>query len=369
MGELWIVLAVSCGLAFLSEKYTFVWNGRPSKVLNYGVVVLLIAYLSLFAGLRTGYNDTYTYMSSYKAMATFPDILTDFSWKLGDNPGFVLLNSLMKAAGFSAQTLVLLYSTLFVASAVSFLKRYSSSFTLSIFLFICAHGYLFSLAAMKQCASIAIGLWAISHVLKKKWIRFVVITLLAATFHPYILLFLLIPLLRFKPWSFETIVLMVLTLIAGLTLPNVIGTVVDTAALLGDGYNAEEFIGEGVNVFRVLVASVPVVLTLLFRSSVAGKESTERDYLFINCSFVYACIMFIGLFGTANYFGRLANYFVLFSAIALPMIVARLPMRERRFLTAMMIVCYLAYFYYGNAISENFASEFSRITLWEYISH
>ena len=150
MGELWIVLAVSCGLAFLSEKYTFAWNGRLSKVLNYGIVVLLIAYLSLFAGLRTGYNDTYTYMSGYKAMAAFPDILTEFSWRLGDNPGFILLNSLMKAAGFSAQSFVLFYSSLFVASAVTFLKRYSSNFTLSIFLFVCAHGYLFSLAAMKH---------------------------------------------------------------------------------------------------------------------------------------------------------------------------------------------------------------------------
>ena len=84
MGELWIVLAVSCGLAFLSEKYTFAWIGRLSKVLNYGIVVLLIAYLSLFAGLRTGYNDTYTYMSGYKAMAAFPDILTGCSWKPGD---------------------------------------------------------------------------------------------------------------------------------------------------------------------------------------------------------------------------------------------------------------------------------------------
>lgn len=143
MGELWIVLAISCGLAFLSEKYTFAWNDRPSKVLNYGIVVLLIAYLSFFAGLRTGYNDTYTYMSGYKAMAAFPDILADFSWKLGDNPGFTLLNSMMKAAGFSAQTFVLTYSILFVAAAVSFLKKYSSSFTLSIFLFVCAYGYLF----------------------------------------------------------------------------------------------------------------------------------------------------------------------------------------------------------------------------------
>ena len=193
-------------------------------------------------------------------MAAFPDILTEFSWRLGDNPGFILLNSLMKAAGFSAQSFVLFYSSLFVASAVTFLKRYSSNFTLSIFLFVCAHGYLFSLAAMKQCTSIAIGLAAIPYALNHKWIRFAAIVLLAATFHPYILLFLLIPILRFKPWSGGTWLLLALTVIAGLTLPNIVETIVNTAALLGDGYNAEEFIGEGVNVFRVLVASVPDIL-------------------------------------------------------------------------------------------------------------
>ena len=35
---------------------------------------------------------------------------------------------------------------------------------------------------------------------------------------------------------------------------------------------------------------------------------------------VFAGFMFVGLFGTANYFGRLANYFSIFPAIALPMI-------------------------------------------------
>ena len=57
MGELWIVLAVSCGLAFLSEKYTLAWKGQSSRTLNNGIVLLLIVYLSIFAGLRTGYND------------------------------------------------------------------------------------------------------------------------------------------------------------------------------------------------------------------------------------------------------------------------------------------------------------------------
>lgn len=365
MGELWIVLAVSCGLAFLSEKYTFAWNGRPSKVLNYTIVVLLIAYLSLFAGLRTGYNDTYAYISGYKAMAAFPAILTDFSWELGDNPGFILLNSLMKAAGFSAQSFVLSYSILFVAVTVSFLKKYSSSFTLSIFLFVCAHGYLFSLAAMKQCTSIAIGLMAIPLMLKRRWISYVLIILLAATFHPYILLFLLIPFLRFRPWSTGTWIMLAATVGAGLFLPQIIGTVIDAAALLGDGYDANSFIGEGVNIFRVLVASVSMLLSLVFRHRLV--RSDLKDDTFINCSFLYACIMFVGLFGTANYFGRLANYFVLFPALVIPAILKKLSNQDRHFLTASMVICYLAYFYYGNAINESFAQEFSRITIWNYL--
>lgn len=365
MGELWIVLAVSCGLAFLSEKCTLVWKGRSSKALNNGVVILLIAYLSIFAGLRTHYNDTFTYMSGYKVMAAFPDILTGFRWKLGDYPGFILLNSLMKAAGFRAQTFVLFYSILFVASAVAFLKRYSDNFTLSIFLFVCSHGYLFSLAAMKQCASIAIGLIAIPYALDRKWLQFAAITLLASTFHPYILLYALIPLLYFKPWSRMTGLMLGLTVVAGLTLPRIIGTIVNMTALLGDGYNASAFAGEGVNIFRVLVANVPLLLTLLFRQRVIGEDKKEN--IFSNCSFLYACIMFIGLFGTANYFGRLANYFSIFPAVVLPMIIEKLPARNRRFLTASMVACYLVYFYYGNAINESFANEFSRITLWKYL--
>ena len=115
----------------------------------------------------------------------------------------------------------------------------------------------------------------------------------------------------------------------------------------------------------MLVASVPVLLTFLLKRRVS--RSSAADNVLINLSFLYACIMFVGLFGTANYFGRLANYFSIFPAIVLPMILKKLSARDRRFLTASMVACYLVYFYYGNAISENFAQEFSRITVWNYL--
>lgn len=368
MGELWTVLAVSCGLAYVSEKYTLSWNGRTKRVFDDAIVCLLIAFLSLYSGLRTNYNDTGAYIAAYKEITAFPDILTGFDWQLGNNPGFFLLNSLMKAVGLQPQSFVLFYAVQFVASAVIFLKRYSRSFTLSIFLFVCVNGYLFSFAAMKQCAAIAIGLMAIPLLEKRKWILFVLTILAASTFHPYILLFLMLPILRFKPWSAGTLIMLAITVISARYLPRLVGTAVDMAALLGDGYDAEAFIGEGVNIFRVLVASVPVILTLVYLPNITGEKSEEIDYMLINGSFVFTCIMFVGLFGTANYFGRLANYFIVFPAAALPFIIKRLSGKDKEFFTVAMVVCYLAYFYYGNAMHANFAQEFRRITIWQYLT-
>lgn len=366
MGQLWRVLIVSCALAFLSEHCTLTWGGRQSKALNHAVILALIAYLSIFAGLRCYYNDTYNYMVGYTQTPVFPDVLTGFSWSLDDNPAFILLNSLMKAAGFRSQTFVLFYSVVFVTSAVCFLKRYSGSFTLSIFLFVCANGYLFSFAAIKQCTSIAIGVLGVPFALKRKWLPFLLLLLLASAFHPYILLFLLIPFLRFRPWSGRTYLLLALTLGAGLLLPQIIGAVIDAAALLGSSYDAEAFIGEGINVFRVLVACVPLILSLVFRRRLDADGISAQECVFLNCSFLYACIMFVGLFGTANYFGRLASYFMLFPAIALPALLKKAP-DEYRWLTIAMVVCYLAYFYYENAVNATFSAGFSRITLWEYL--
>lgn len=367
MGELWIVLAVSCGLAYLSEnKYYFPRDGRR-KSLSFFFIFLLIVYLSLFAGLRTRYNDTANYIAGYNASSAFPDVLDGFDWQLGANPGFQLLNSLMKAAGFHSQTFVLFYSTLFVTSAVLFLKRYSSSFTMSIFLFVCVNGYLFSLAAMKQCAAISIGLLAIPFAEKRKWILFALGILLASTFHPYILMFLLLPVLQFRPWSFGTWVLLLLTAAAARYLPRFIETAVDVAALLGDGYDAKAFIGEGVNIFRVLVACVPALLTLVFFPNLSDEKVGKMDYVFINCCFVFASIMIVGLFGTANYFGRLANYFVVFPAIAFPAIITRLSRYDRKLLTTAMVVCYLAFSYYGNVLHGSFAIWFARIGVLDYL--
>jgi hypothetical protein len=63
--------------------------------------------------------------------------------------------------------------------------------------------------------------------------------------------------------------------------------------------------------------------------------------------------MFLGLFGTANYFARMANYFLIFQCIALPYLVEKYFVSESDGILSMktmMIAGYSGYFIYAEAI-------------------
>ena len=65
----------------------------------------------------------------------------------------------------------------------------------------------------------------------------------------------------------------------------------------------------------------------------------------MNLSFLNGEIMFVALFGTANYFARLANYFCIFPVIALPRLFNMVPPKWRVLLKMVAIVCYFLFFY------------------------
>ncbi len=132
--------------------------------------------------------------------------------------------------------------------------------------------------------------------------------ILAATFHPYVLIYLLIPFLTFKPWSKWTYVFLGAFVAAGFALESLLGSIVDLTAMLGDTYSEEELVGEGISIFRVLVSNVPLFLTFVYRRQLFQTSSRE-DHLMVNLAMLNGAIMFVGLFGTAIYFSRMASFF------------------------------------------------------------
>ena len=87
----------------------------------------------------------------------------------------------------------------------------------------------------------------------------------------------------------------------------------------------------------------------------------------VNLTMLNGAIMFVGLFGTANYFARLANYFLIFQALALPWMLKKIGGKDGQFLTVLMILGYAAYFYYANAIKQPFDQDFARLSVSEYL--
>ena len=368
MKEYLIVIAATLVLAWIIERTQYgPVNSLGNRNKDRFCYFLIFAVLTLFIGLRTHYNDTLAYISMYEKAVAFPKFWEDFTFRFGGNTGFLIVQSWLKTKQLPAQSYILFFAALSMLCTLIFLRHNSGNIMLSLFLLFATNAYTLSAAALKQSAAIAIGLIAIIFAQKRKWGWFAVLLFLATTFHPYVLVFAIVPFLTFKPWTGKTYIVLAAFLVVGFALESLLGTIVDITSMIGDNYTEEDLIGEGINVFRVLVCNVPLVLSFLYRKRLF-ENSSRSENLMVNLAMINGAIMFVGSFGTAIYFSRMASFFTIAQCIVLPWILGRLPRQTRTFYTWGMIAGYSGFFVYANMISQSFDANFSRITIVRYLA-
>lgn len=366
MSKLWILLSVSLILAFFIEyrdRVLLQKKGRLDRLFTF----LLILLLGTFCGLRTWYNDTVTYLQMFNGAVSVSEFFSSGEADLAHGWGFELLTCIIKELGFTSQDYLMFYSFLTVTPYVLFVRRYCPNFIFGVFLMFTTGFYSFALAAIKQCMATGLCLLAVMAALDRKWVRYGILLGLAVLFHPYAIIYLLVPLLMFRPWTVKTYLAIVLFVMVGFGLESLLGTILDITAMLGAEYDETSFIGEGVNTFRVLVSFMPLMLSIPYRKMLF-QDTGRTEHLLFNLSMIHALLMFVGLFGTANYFARLANYFLPAVVVVLPWMLNKLYYRHRSFLKSACVVGYLGYFYYENAVKQNFDSHISQVSLWDYIT-
>lgn len=357
-------------LAYVSDRRAIVefdsYGDRVYRKKDKLIFFIIAVVLAIFVGLRTTYNDTKTYIYGYEALSSGLANLLTIDLSLGSNPGFWVVNTIIKTIGFSTQSFLMFYAIITVGIYLWFIRKYSDNIWLTVFLFFTMGCYTFTMAAIKQCVAVAFCLVATDRCLQNKKLSFVLWVLIASTFHPYSLMYLIIPLLNFEAWSGKTYLFLIIFLIIGLSLQPLLGTVVDITTMLGEEYDATTFTGEGINVFRLAVVWVPVVISFFTRRYLKANNS-KADNIILNLTILNAEIMFVGLFGTANYFGRLANYFLIFQALCLPHLFKAFNDTSRKLITSACIIGFLLYFYYANVINQNFDSMFNYVPFINYI--
>lgn len=370
MKELWPIFIFSLIMAYMAEK------NSVSEIDQYGskkyikkdklIFFILFLGMSMFVGLRTSHNDTGAYRHAYELMEGNWAALKNIDLAIGNNPGFKIVNTVFKMFHVSTQSFLMIYALITNGIYIWFIRKYSNNYLISIFLYSTMGVFGFTMAAIKQCVAVAFCLLATDRAINKKYFRFILWVLIAMTFHPYSLMYLIVPFLNFVPWSGKTFVLLGIFAVLGIGLESLLGSIINITTMFGEEYNASTFVGEGVNIFRLMVVWIPVFISFICKSLIKKKDDKNMN-LIMNLSMLNAEIMFIALFGTANYFARLANYFLVFQTIALPWELENFNKPSKKMMELFMLIGFMGYFYYGNSLYGGFDVNYSAMGLWEYL--
>lgn len=370
MWKLVPVLVICLAVAFFSDRF----SRKNERLTGYiykekFIWIIAIIVMAVFAGLRTGYNDTYFYTWAYQEYTNGNFDFSDVKWTFNSNFGFNAFNVILKSLGFTNNGFLMVYAFITYGIYIWFIHKYSTDFLMSMFLFLCLV-FTFPLAAIKQCVAVAFCLIAVDKAINKKWFWFIFWVFIAETFHAYSIMYLIVPLMFFIPWQDKrTVMWIVIFFVAGILLRPMLGTLLESTESLGKGYTTEEFSGEGVNPLRLLVCLVPLAMSFILQKQINDPyyEMEKSDSLCMNLSFLNGEIMFVALFGTANYFARLANYFYIFPVIALPRLFNMVKPKWRVPMKVAAVVCYILYSYYAtNVVYGTFDSQFNSILLKDF---
>lgn len=149
-----------------------------------GGLCLLTAYMIILIGFRgwnvgidtSGYRDHYN-LTNFKLMFSSLGFLKEIEW------GYSLLLFLFKSLHFSYRMVVVLEAFCYIVPIMYIVHRNSVNPYLSCAVFVMFEFFAFSLSAVRQTFAIGICMIAFFAAKKQKLLNFVILVLLAMTFH------------------------------------------------------------------------------------------------------------------------------------------------------------------------------------------
>lgn len=332
-------------------------------------MALTIAWMTCFSFLRTSYNDTGNYIGMFYNAPSVDEFIAEGGLlDLTGNPLSYFYEAFMSE--LTENYHIYFFFPAFVSSfaVVKLFKRYSVDPLLSLIIFYSIGTYVMYIAALKQCLAMFFLLLALPYAVEKKYGRFYLLVFVAILFHTHAFMFAIVPFLIGKPWGKRMWLLLFAALFAMVTYNRTMGAFMNFAQSIGALVaEIEVFDGHQINVLRVAVYWIPALLALFFRKQIT-RDSTPLENLFINMSLVSAFILMIGLINGGNLYARMAAYFEIAAAVALPYMIKKMAVKQSaRVISGIAGSLYFGYFIYEHFISKNFSRDYAAIDLWDFI--
>ena len=345
-----LVAAVALFAKAAGQTYTVEIGGHRETRYRWAPVLIIIIPMIIAAALRSSnIGDTAAYISGFRnTVPSFSQIPVTLAAE-GKDKGFGVFNILVKMfIGDHYQIYFGIIAAICLLCVAVVYKKYSCNFAISMFLFLASSDYIqWTHNGMRQFIAVCIIFAATGLLLKKKYIPYILVVLLAYTIHATALL--MIPvcfIVQGKGWNVKSVLFTVAVLIAINFSGALSDTIVEFMSDTQYSNEVDQFLEtEGTNLLRVVVFAIPPMLALAFRRYVSEAKSPILD-LSVNMSIISMGAYIISAVTSGIFIGRIPIYFSLYNYILLPWLVENVfTKRSRRLIYAGIILCY-AYFYY-----------------------
>ncbi len=331
--------------------------GRTVRRWDYLPAIILVLPLTLWAGFRGDVADTYLYrklfMEESRGLMNIPEILLSD----GKDKGFTALTIFLKYfIGNSDKLYFTIFAVFQMACMCYVFRKYSSDFWISVFLFVASTDYAsWMFNGMRQFIAVCLIFSCFDWIVQKKYVRVILVILLASLIHGSALLMIpIIFVVQGKPWNMRTILMLIGTAVVVLFIDRftpILSTMLEDTQYDGVMENEIWVVDDGTNVIRVLVYSVPAIISLFGRKYLDQANNTAVN-ICVNCSIVTTALYAVSTVTSGVYIGRLPIYTSLMGYISLPWLINHMFNRESsRLVKVVMVVLYIAFYCYQTFIT------------------
>ncbi len=245
-----------------------------------------------------------------------------------------------------------------IMAAIQFLcigliyRKYSRSFWISLFLFVVSTDYIqWMFNGTRQFLAAAITFTALPFIVKKKYVPAIAIILLGSLMHRSALL--LVPvvfIVQGKAWNKKSLLIILGTILV-VVFVNEFTSFLDNALqetqyenVVSDWTSGND---DGTNTLRVLVYSVPTIISLLYKR-VFDEADNPLINICVNMSIISTAVYIVSMFTSGMFIGRLPIYMSLYNYILLPWELRHcFPKNSRLFITIAMCIAYILFYCYS----------------------
>ena len=275
------------------------------------VVCWILVLLAAFRGSTVG-TDTIAYIENFNAMTklSFANVLILFS----DYPGYYLLAKTCSMLHLPVQILFGIVAGIYIYAIYKFINRFSEGKLYSILCFEVIGLYAFSLAGLKQTLSMAFVLLYFIALTDKKYIKTILLALLAYFCHHASLIFLfgvaLYYMRNLKLYYFYLLVIVIVTLFSTRFLWT------GMLDLLDEEHYSELYLeDEGYSNTTMVFYGVCLLLMFLYSRNYMKRRSKESRVILGMSTLAFAFQAF-ALVSSAAF--RLSFYFLPFMIVGFP---------------------------------------------------